>query len=256
MSGFRSNSRWFLKHIPLRAWIAVRSYHSFSHSLPWLAFAGGDPKLLMRAARQKTKSDLFIFGCPPPPRTRHRAASTIIPSRRYKLRATGPRRPTQIDFLGPFRASRRRSSPDGRRQARLDDHERLGERRLVGDGQVDEAFGPGRQDRFQTFGGAAGEKHGRLAGREIDHPMSHQNTPRLRPVPSALAQASFAANRLAQEAARSPAPPSGAARSPLTFGRERALAQSPRFIHCQFILARALFLCKAGILFMRITLSS
>jgi hypothetical protein len=43
----------------------------------------------------------------------------------------------------------------------------------------------------------------RLARRKITPPISREKTPALMPVPSALVQASYAAKRLAQEAARS-----------------------------------------------------
>jgi hypothetical protein len=51
---------------------------------------------------------------------------------------------------------------------RLDHHEGLRERRLVGDGQVDDGLAAGRDDRRQTRRRAAGKKHRRLARRQVD----------------------------------------------------------------------------------------
>src|SRR5271166_224203 len=76
--------------------------------------------------------------------------------------------PQGLDFPSPrLGFSFRRFWKTG---ARLDDHERLGEGLLVGEGQVNERLGSRRQDRSQPLGGAAGQAHGRLPGREIDHP--------------------------------------------------------------------------------------
>src|SRR5271166_312401 len=58
---------------------------------------------------------------------------------------------------------------ESRRRAGLDDDEGLGERRLVGDGQVNDGLGPGRQDRPEASRRAAAQAHRRLAGGEIDH---------------------------------------------------------------------------------------
>src|SRR5271165_2040454 len=60
--------------------------------------------------------------------------------------------------------------PLRRRRARLDDHERLGERRLVGDREMDEGFRSWREDRLQALGRTAGQPHGRLPRRQVDDP--------------------------------------------------------------------------------------
>src|SRR5579883_944545 len=52
---------------------------------------------------------------------------------------------------------------------RLDHHEGLGERMLVSDGEMDEGDAAGRRDRLEPLRSAAGQAHGRLPARQIDH---------------------------------------------------------------------------------------
>ena len=83
------------------------------------------------------------------------------------------------------------------RGPRLDDDERLGQRVLVGDRQVDARSVPAGVIAFSR---SAAPPVSRMVGRpdgRLTTPMSRQNTPGASPVPSALAQASLAAKRLA-----------------------------------------------------------
>src|SRR5208282_2830437 len=94
--------------------------------------------------------------------------------------------------------------------ARLDDHERLGEARLVGEGQVDGRLGSRRQDRSQSLCGAAGQAHGRLAGRKIDHPHVAPEHPAPEPGPQGLGAGLLGGESLGVGGG-APGPPLGAA---------------------------------------------
>jgi hypothetical protein len=68
---------------------------------------------------------------------------------------------------------------------------------IVGDRQMHDRLVAGRQQRLQTLGRAAGQRHGRLAARQIDHAHIAPEHPSDMPLPKALAQASLAAKRFA-----------------------------------------------------------
>ena len=54
-------------------------------------------------------------------------------------------------------------------RARRDDHDRLGQRIFVGQGEVDLRRHAGRGDLLQAGQRAAGQRHGRLAAAQVDH---------------------------------------------------------------------------------------
>ena len=75
--------------------------------------------------------------------------------------------------------------------------ERLRHRAFVGNGEVDARLVSGGGNGVQPPFGAAGQFQGRPAPGRFTTPISRHHTPARSPVPSALAQASLAAKRLA-----------------------------------------------------------
>ena len=113
------------------------------------------------------------------------------------------RRGGMIEFVMPTCAQPSGKVMAGRRTSRAghgnrrNDHKGVGHGAFVGDREVDARLVARRRDRLEAALGAAGQSSvGRPDGR-LTTPMSRHHTPARNPVPSALAQASLAAKRLA-----------------------------------------------------------
>ena len=149
------------------------------------------PTAVLRASRHSFPSSCSLLT----PDNAATSRACVTASARYS------HLPLSAAIGGPLRgyagaASAFESRVEFGRQTR-DDDDGLRQREIVGQCQVDAGLEPGGRDASQLFGRAPGQHQvGRPDGR-LTTPMSRQNTPRRIPVPSALAQASLAANRLA-----------------------------------------------------------